>query len=437
MRATKGCILYHISNVEVTAFRGNDVNITIPLNNEVNFLIGRNGTGKTSLINLIAAALTVDVRGLIQSDFKSLRFKLRRSGDRSRPIIEVSRTYSESNGPGVTYGIAEGSSRERKLFELRFSDMRTPWLQASYARLARIQRSPESSDDVLSRTKSAIEKLVQVSWLSVHRATSSSADDNDEKFASPVDRRLQQVSRDFGIYFSTLDKKAAGETDKFQQIFLLSLISPSKFEGMAWVNQLDAEAEKAAIKNIFAEFKIKSSVFNTKLDNFAIRMSKALRNYNPNQGILADDFLVLTDTARIHDVIKEWHNLVEARATIYKPKADFETIVNELFFRKKLTINAGNEPIFEDHRGRPLKLDALSTGEKQMFILLGEALLQRRAECVFLADEPELSLHIDWQEKLVPSLRRINPNAQILFATHSPDIVGAYGVQAINLEKLI
>ncbi|GBQ13317.1 hypothetical protein CFR78_14335 [Komagataeibacter rhaeticus] len=54
-----------------------------------------------------------------------------------------------------------------------------------------------------------------------------------------------------------------------------------------------------------------------------------------------------------------------------------------------------------------------------------------------MADEPELSLHIDWQENLVPSLKKINPNSQVIFATHSPDIVGAYKDRTINLEKLL
>lgn len=45
----------------------------------------------------------------------------------------------------------------------------------------------------------------------------------------------------------------------------------------------------------------------------------------------------------------------------------------------------------------PISLTALSSGEKQLFILLTEALLQRECNYLFIADEPELSLHVKWQ----------------------------------------
>lgn len=38
-------------------------------------------------------------------------------------------------------------------------------------------------------------------------------------------------------------------------------------------------------------------------------------------------------------------------------------------------------------------------------------------------DEPEISLHLSWQEKLLAQIREINPNSQIIIVTHSPAIV--------------
>jgi predicted ATP-dependent endonuclease of OLD family len=67
----------------------------------------------------------------------------------------------------------------------------------------------------------------------------------------------------------------------------------------------------------------------------------------------------------------------------------------------------------------------------------GEALLQEREHWIYIADEPELSLHVTWQEILTDNLRKINPNAQIIFATHSPDIVGSYQNRVFNLEDLL
>jgi predicted ATP-dependent endonuclease of OLD family len=50
---------------------------------------------------------------------------------------------------------------------------------------------------------------------------------------------------------------------------------------------------------------------------------------------------------------------------------------------------------------------------------------------------PELSLHVTWQEKLLKALRDINENAQLIVATHSPDIVADFSENVINMEKVI
>ena len=90
------------------------------------------------------------------------------------------------------------------------------------------------------------------------------------------------------------------------------------------------------------------------------------------------------------------------------------------------------------HKGEmAIPLTQLSSGEKQLIILLTESLLQKSKETLFIADEPELSLHIEWQRKVISSITTLNPNAQIIIATHSPEIVGKFKDKAINMENII
>ena len=58
-----------------------------------------------------------------------------------------------------------------------------------------------------------------------------------------------------------------------------------------------------------------------------------------------------------------------------------------------------------------------------MLLILLTALVQDHNHCVFFLDEPEASLHIDWQQKLIGMIRRLNPNAQIILSTHSPAVI--------------
>ena len=70
-------------------------------------------------------------------------------------------------------------------------------------------------------------------------------------------------------------------------------------------------------------------------------------------------------------------------------------------------------------------------------ILLTETILQKNAPFVFLADEPELSLHIEWQEKIISSIKRLNDLSQVIVATHTPEIAAGWNKNLINMEDII
>ncbi|MFD2782185.1 AAA family ATPase [Novosphingobium pokkalii] len=99
--------------------------------------------------------------------------------------------------------------------------------------------------------------------------------------------------------------------------------------------------------------------------------------------------------------------------------------------------NNSNQIVVNGANATPIDLSKLSSGEKQLLIFLSETLLQEQKHYIFMADEPELSMHVEWQEDLVPALLKINPNAQVIFATHSPDIVNAYQKNVFRMEDLV
>jgi predicted ATP-binding protein involved in virulence len=49
--------------------------------------------------------------------------------------------------------------------------------------------------------------------------------------------------------------------------------------------------------------------------------------------------------------------------------------------------------------------------------------VQDNQPAVMIMDEPELSLHTDWQERLIDDIRKLNEHVQIIIATHSPSII--------------
>ena len=58
-----------------------------------------------------------------------------------------------------------------------------------------------------------------------------------------------------------------------------------------------------------------------------------------------------------------------------------------------------------------------------MLVIMLTALVLNKEHYVLFMDEPEISLHIDWQKKLVSIIHDLNPNAQIILTTHSPAVI--------------
>ena len=58
-----------------------------------------------------------------------------------------------------------------------------------------------------------------------------------------------------------------------------------------------------------------------------------------------------------------------------------------------------------------------------MLVILLTLLVQEKKPCVLFMDEPEISLHIEWQQQLLKIATEMNPNAQIILITHSPAVI--------------
>jgi energy-coupling factor transporter ATP-binding protein EcfA2 len=79
----------------------------------------------------------------------------------------------------------------------------------------------------------------------------------------------------------------------------------------------------------------------------------------------------------------------------------------------------------------------LSSGEKHLFLILCATFLSRDARCLFLIDEPELSLNVYWQRNLPRTLQRLieGLDVQFLMATHSLEILTEFGDRIRTLEN--
>lgn len=104
-------------------------------------------------------------------------------------------------------------------------------------------------------------------------------------------------------------------------------------------------------------------------------------------------------------------------------KKRFQDMVDDLFSDTgKHIVRTENEIRFTQI-GEMLLPYQLSSGEKQMLIILLTVLVEDDQHYVLFMDEPEVSLHIEWQKRLLDLITELNPNVQIILTTHSPAVV--------------
>ena len=98
-------------------------------------------------------------------------------------------------------------------------------------------------------------------------------------------------------------------------------------------------------------------------------------------------------------------------------------IVDDLFSETGKKIDRKSNELQFSQYGEVLQPYVLSSGEKQVLVILLTALTEDQQPYVLFMDEPEASLHFEWQKRLVGLIRELNPNAQIVLTTHSPAVI--------------
>ena len=164
--------------------------------------------------------------------------------------------------------------------------------------------------------------------------------------------------------------------------------------------------------------KLSDSRVKTELDWQIYRLQKRFLDYQVNIGNRIIELLTSGDP---EDQMKA--------AEVSAPKKQFQDMIDELFADTHKKIDRKSNEIqfiqapMGDKEPQILTPYQLSSGEKQMLAILMTVLVENREPYALLMDEPEISLHIDWQQRLIDLIRQLNPNAQIILSTHSPALI--------------
>ncbi len=118
--------------------------------------------------------------------------------------------------------------------------------------------------------------------------------------------------------------------------------------------------------------------------------------------------------------LKESEEII--KKDVYKSLNSFRKIIDSMFkdTNKKINLELIEESFSISSRDGELSLFDLSSGEKQVLIIFLTILLKENKPYILMMDEPENSLHSEWQIYFINNIRKLNPNVQIIIATHNP-----------------
>ena len=181
----------------------------------------------------------------------------------------------------------------------------------------------------------------------------------------------------------------------------------------------------------------KQVVFVPSIDNIAMRDKRKVAN-----ALTQDLEFYMFDMKTGPSMMYYRMSMIDAKAekqTEMKARIeDFCSIINSLFKETGKHIEIEGNKFSVVSKGQIIPIDALSSGEKQMLLILLRVFLMDGQDAFVLLDEPENSLSAKWQIELSKFLAGASRvfNCQLIIATHSPFLLSIPGVKIYNLDAL-
>ena len=405
--------------------------ISTDLFENVNIFIGANGSSKTTFLSLIEAALLVDLNVLGSIDFERILISFEGS---TIQYLQITKELSDDI-PEVHYQFDNGV-----IYDLPCTE--------SYGRLYRISNKFRES---LIEVKRVLSSAIAISWLSVNRGDAASSEyersSGSDRLKNMVDAKLQELVRNLVLFQLQLESEANNASNTFKEDVLSLMLYNEEFDSYKsdWIERFastDTESMQTALNNAFSAMRLSQNKKQA-IKKHIQSIKSVVEKIKASQKIDLNDAFVLALINRTFSIIDISKKHETQTKSIFLPMDNFKTCLNRFMPDKEFVFNQENSGeyrvLLKGERAKDVSLEitSLSSGEKQLFILLSEALLQREKPYIFIADEPELSLHIGWQKRILGELLKLNPQAQIIVATHSPEIAGNFPDNVINMSSIV
>ncbi|WFT03960.1 AAA family ATPase [Acinetobacter baumannii] len=401
-----------IKSFTVDGLLGSHDAICLDFNEDLNIFTGRNGSGKTTILKLMWYLISGNFdKAVAEINFKSATLKT------DIYTLEVEVDYNNKIDPLKSSLEIEhihyfnGFEKDDKLTNiiLNKSIKNISWFLTQYVESSFFMPTFRIIEGGFTTEKYEIENDVLRDFY---------LKNNEEKGYSDIAIDLNKLSSKLSKrehkFITTI---SANDIDIFlvkKYAEIMKKVNSSQAERLNLMSkhiQILFSSGKKVDKSITEKIKLLEEETNLIKEPLS-KLRKALIDFMPIFRISFDDKIYFYDTSKSSN---------EEIEIVEDPNITFDFDVHPNFEEIEIVELDDDSPVEEIET---LTINNLSAGEKQILTFIAYNIFNNNT--IFFIDEPELSLHVDWQSKIFSLLKEQNPTNQFIISTHSPFIYSLF-----------
>lgn len=407
----------------------------ITFNKNITFLVGINGSGKTTVLKLLMGLLYPSFEYLNEIEFKNIKVSCESSN--GQKIIIEAKTEKENQINLILY-LNEILISKNMIQKIPENINESEYPKDYY--YEKIEQEYDKFNNL--KVVNDIKNLKTPIFLGLDRRIYGER--LYEKKREYMQRRSRNltISKADAINYGLNDIKEM-LYDYHRNIALKQLNISEEFKlkilqtFFEFIEDIDLKQPKIETL-ITKEKSLKKTIENLGMSDLEVKISEFFKKFkdtiNPKEKKPQDDpiyiFMNMILLKKIDKIIVFSQDYQKRMDELKEPIKKLEEIINNFFkdSNKKIKIMGNGDILIELPNENKKSIFQLSSGEKQILIMISHLLFKEKDNTsgIFIIDEPELSLHLGWQEIFVESIKKANQNIQLILATHAPEIIGKY-----------
>ena len=426
----------------------------VKFNDDLTFIFGENGCGKTTILDIVSSIVTGKIYNLGVYNFRSIVLYYQ-----ERKKTRLNRIQIESIEEGYEVSLNETEMQERIDVSHKSGDMFSgdDDEYSYYRRFMNIYDFPRFLRETFNYIYLPLSRNSQDGFeianpILFRRRKAMMYSEHDLVNKNYLNESLRYVEEIIRSGFMRISSAENTINAKFRSnIFTSSLKVTSEYSFNKLLKSVKDEKTLASIERNRKEYIKTLQSIGEWNDDSERRVEAFFKRYRDafeaaqqdnSHGIGIDFLFMNVEFNRIQEIAAQAQKMEREKEALKAPITDFLSTVNKFFAigddKKHVWINEEGKLIVEaEYPQRKLSLYNLSSGEKQIVIIFACLIfgLPSGKSGIYIIDEPEASLHLAWQKNFVKSIREVNSSIQLIFATHSPEIIGGYSKYAVRLRK--